>query len=107
MQASLADAVFGGDDASTIVTATPSQVVIITHHNQELHHLLLRAQYDVTTVCDQRNALQETVTQLVEHRSKLIEDLANQRIQFTTELYRRTTELTATNAVLTERTRAL
>ena len=107
MQASLADAVSREEDASAIFTATPSQVCILTQHKQELHHLLLTAQHDVTTVRDQRNALQETVTQLVEHRSKLIEYLANQRIQFTTELDRRTTKLTATDAVLTEQARDL
>ena len=107
MQRSLAYEVSGEDDASTIVTTTPSQAGILTHHNQELHHMLLIVQHDVTTVRDHRNALQETVAQLVEHRIKLIEDLANQRIQVTTELDRRTTELTATNAVLTERARSL
>ena len=40
MQASIANTVFGEDDMSTIVTATPSQVGILTHHNKELHHLM-------------------------------------------------------------------
>uniref|UniRef100_M4BAZ3 Uncharacterized protein n=1 Tax=Hyaloperonospora arabidopsidis (strain Emoy2) TaxID=559515 RepID=M4BAZ3_HYAAE len=109
MQASLADAnaVTGEDATSMITTATSSQVGMLTHHNQELHRLPQTFQHDVTTVRDQRNALQETVTQLVKNRSKLTEDLAKQRIQFTTELDRRTTKVTSTSAVLSERVRTL
>ena len=52
VQASLANdnAASGEDSASTIVTATPSQVGLLTHHNQELHHLLQSVYNEVTTV---------------------------------------------------------
>lgn len=56
---------------------------------------------------DQRNALQETATQLFEHRLQRIEDLDIQRIECTTELDRSTAVATATNAVLSERARTL
>ncbi|CAI5714007.1 unnamed protein product [Peronospora farinosa] len=101
------EAVAGEDNASTIVTATPNQIGILTHHNKELHNLLQTFQHDVTTVRDQRNALQDTVNQLIEHLFKLIEDIANQRIQFNTQLNSKTAEATAANTALVERTRAL
>ncbi|CAI5734517.1 unnamed protein product [Peronospora farinosa] len=109
MQATLVneDAVAGEDNASTIVTATPKQVGILTHYNQELHNLLQTFQHDVATIRDQRNALQDTVNQLIEHRFKLIEDIANQRIQFNTQLDSKTAEATAANTALFERTRSI
>ncbi|UIZ21901.1 hypothetical protein KXD40_008954 [Peronospora effusa] len=109
MQATLVneEAVAGEDNASTIVTATPNQIGILTHHNQEVHNVLQTFQHDVETVRDQRNALQDTVNQLIEYRSKLIEDIANQRIQFNTQLNSKSAEETAANTTLVERKRAL
>ncbi|CAI5720820.1 unnamed protein product [Peronospora effusa] len=102
MQATLVneEAVAGEENASTIVTATPNQVCILTHHNQEPHNLLQTFQHDVPTLRDQRNALQDTVKQLIEHRSKLIEDIVNQRIHFNTQLDSKTAEGTAANTAL-------
>ena len=55
VQASLADgnAASVEDAALTIVTATPSHVGYLTHHNQELHHLLQTVHNEVRTVRNQ------------------------------------------------------
>ena len=102
MQAALVNeqAVSGENDASTIVTATPNQVGILNQHNQELYNLLQTLQHDVATVRVQRNKLQDIAKQLIEHRSKLIEDLANQRIQFTTQFGSKSAEVTTANTLL-------
>ena len=84
----------------TIVTPTPTQAGILTQHNQKLYNLLQTLQHDVATVRVQRNKLQDIAKQLIEHRSKLIEDLANQRIQFTTQFGSKSAEVTTANTLL-------